>query len=175
MFDAVFMVSNTSRLLFTTDEDPYHSTVRPVGPGDMKQAVCGTFYNFDHRLDPVSKLCKFRIHDAWRPDVEGAQEPTLDHLYEPNVHNLSHYLLHPYVYGPILGHLAPSFSRADWREAWNRVDNGKFSRWGPEYSSESLRKKAEAALTKLLPKSSSDENIGKLIAIYESLKDLEEA
>jgi len=30
-------------------------------------------------------------------------------------------------------------------------------------------------LTKLLPKSSSDENIGKLIAIYESLKDLEEA
>ena len=175
MFDAVFMVSNTSRLLFTTDEDPYHSTVRPVGPGDMKQAVCGTFYNFDHRLDPVSKLCKFRIHDAWRPDVEGAQEPTLDHLYEPNVHNLSHYLLHPYVYGPILGHLAPSFSRADWREAWNRVDNGTFSRWGPEYSAESLRKKAEAALTKLLPKSSSDENIGKLIAIYESLKDLEEA
>jgi hypothetical protein len=141
----------------------------------MKQAVCKNFYNFDHRFDPVSKLREFRIHDAWRPGVQGAEEPTVDHLYEPNVHNLSHYLRHPYVYGPILGNLAPSFSMADWQEAWNRVDNGTFSRWGPEYSTESLRKKAEAALTKLLPKSSSDETIGKLVAIYESLKDLEEA
>jgi len=175
MFDAVFMVSNTSRLLFTTDEDPYHSTVRPVGPGDLKQAVCGNFYNFDHRLDPVSKLRKFRIHDAWRPDVTGAHEPTLEHLYEPNVHNLSHYLMHPYVYGPILGHLAPSFSRADWQEAWNRVDNGAFSRWGPEYLEESLRKKAETAMTKLLPKSSSDETIRQLVGILESLKSLEKS
>jgi len=173
MFDAVFMVSNTSRLLFTTDEDPYHSTVRPDRGVDMKEAVCKSFYNFDHRLDPVSKLCRFRIQEAWPPDGQGSKEPMVDHLYEPNVHELSHYLIHPHVYGPILGHLAPSFSMADWREASDRVKSGKFSRLGSKYSAQNLREKAEAALTKLLPNPASDQTITKLIAIFESLKDLE--
>lgn len=170
-FDSIFMVSNTSRLLHTTDKNPYESAVRPVSATNS-EGVCGTFYNIDHKLDPVSKVKRFRVFDAWRPDNEGGMDIEVDHFYQPNVHDLEHYLLHPYVHGTILGHLAPDFTSGNWDDAWNRVYGDSFSQWGPKLNTAPIKNKVQRKLNSMIPAISGQETIDKWVKIQQGLSAL---
>lgn len=101
-FNHLFMVANTSRLLQTEDREMkkvYESIVRP-GPVEDPDSYCATYWNFRHEADPVPFPRMF--------DPAGWKNYTsipVRHYYEPNVHNLSHYLLNPRVHIPILRRL----------------------------------------------------------------------
>ncbi|MCK4587576.1 MAG: hypothetical protein KAU29_09545 [Gammaproteobacteria bacterium] len=170
-FDSIFMISNTSRLLHTTDKNPYQSAVRPVSSSNG-EGVCGSFYNIDHKLDPVSKVKRFRVFDAWRSDNEGGMDIEVDHFYNRNVHGLEHYLLHPYVHGSILGHLAPDFSPGDWDDAWNRVYGDSFAQWGNEFDTAVIKNKLQRKLRSMMPSTIGQETMDKWVKIQQDLEAL---
>jgi hypothetical protein len=98
-FQNIFMVANTSRLLQTEDSElkkAYESIVRPGSLEDPK-SYCFAYWNFRHEADPIPYPKRFEPMN-W-PNY---QNEVIRHYYQFNVHNLSHYLLHPRVHIPIL-------------------------------------------------------------------------
>ncbi|WP_447977941.1 hypothetical protein [Candidatus Nitrospira bockiana] len=97
-FQHLFMMANTSRLLQTEDAEmkkAYESIVRP-GPVEDASSYLATYWNIRHEADPVPFPKMF--------DPVGWKDYTsilIQHFYEVNVHNLSHYLRHPRVHIPL--------------------------------------------------------------------------
>lgn len=101
VWDSVYMVSNTSRLLFQTKKDPYKSTVQPG------KAV-RYFVNVEHKLDPICKVKRFQIPATW--DGSRARHVDVDHTHDANIHGYAHYLNHPAVHRLIFRLLVPEFT-----------------------------------------------------------------
>ena len=170
-FEAIYMVSNTSRLLHTTDKGPYESLVRPyrsvASPG-----ACASFYNIDHRWDPVSKVKPFRLADAWGGDASDATQIEVEHVYQVNIHALDHYLMNPKVHAAIFGHLAGSFGPDDWDEAEERVTSGTFKRWGPDFDLEAKKQELRNKLQAKVDAALGDSRIEKLRELLAQVKAL---
>lgn len=168
-FDAVYMVSNTSRLLHTTALGPYESLVRPFNLQNSK-AVCRSFYNIEHQWDPVSKVKPFRLADAWGGHTEGAMQVDVDHLYQENVHALDHYLLNPLVHASIFFQMAPAFKLKHLREAQTHVATDTFKRWGPGFEPDALKQALKTKLEARVQEALGSEKVEKLQALLKQLK-----
>lgn len=105
-FNSVFMLSNTSELLQTVSP-PSRSIVCPLPANGASAPYCQSFYSVDHFLDPISKVKAFSVPDAWKPN---GRPILVEHLYEPNIHAFSHYLLNPKVHIPILAKAVNGFA-----------------------------------------------------------------
>lgn len=103
IWDSVFMVSNTSRLLHRSRDNPYNSLVQPG-------KALRYFFNIDHPLDPVSKMKAFNIPHHW--NRERALNLEVDHIHEANVHGFAHYLKRPAVHRLLFRTMIPQFSNA---------------------------------------------------------------
>lgn len=121
IWDSVFMVSNTSRLLHQTQVAPYQSLVQPG------QTV-RYYFNIDHPLDPVSKVKQFRIPTGW--NRSRAFQIDVDHIHETNIHGYAHYLKRPAVHRPLFRTLVPQFTNSCNDQARGREDN--FPKYGGE-------------------------------------------
>lgn len=73
----------------------YESIVRP-GPVEDPSSYCATYWNVRHEVDPVPYPRMFEPV-GWKDYTS----ILVRHYREVNVHNLSHYLLHPRVHIPI--------------------------------------------------------------------------
>ncbi len=122
-FDSIFMISNTSRLLHTTELDPYHSCIYPAEIDfPPTGGYCNRFYVVDNRYDFVglglkAVHCDFRIdNEHWRQHGIGnsraARKIELEHLHQANAHDLAHYLKHPLVYREIFRRFASTYDDA---------------------------------------------------------------
>lgn len=170
-FDAVYQISNTSRLLHTTDLGPYESLVRPFNV-DNARAVCRSFYNVDHQWDPVSKVKPFRLADAWGGHTDGAVQVEVDHVYQQNIHALDHYLLNPKVHAAIFFQMAPAFKLQHLREAQARVDTGAFKRWGPGFEPDTVKQALQNKLEARAQDALGSDKVEKLQEILKQLKQL---
>lgn len=170
-FNAVYMVSNTSRLLHTTDAGPYESLVRPFNMQNSR-AVCRSFYNIDHQWDPVSKVKPFRLADAWDGHTDGAVQVDVEHVYQQNIHALDHYLMNPKVHASIFRQMAPAFKRSDMVDAQDRVNTGEFKRWGPGFEPDELRNALKGKLEARVQEALGSEKIEKLQSVLKQLKEL---
>ncbi|MBI1424242.1 MAG: hypothetical protein GC149_12295 [Gammaproteobacteria bacterium] len=170
-FDAVYMVSNTSRLLHTTELGPYESRVRPFNLQNA-QAVCRSFYNIEHQWDPVSKVKQFRLADAWSGNTDGAAQVDVDHVYQANVHALDHYLLNPKVHAAIFFQMAPAFKLQHLQQAQQRVDNGDFKRWGPGFEPAAVKQALQDKLEAKVQDALGSDKAEKLQEILKQLKQL---
>lgn len=103
IWDSVFMISNTSRLLHRVDENPYNSLVQPG------RAV-RYYINVDHELDPISKVKRFNIPASW--DRSRAFKIEVDHVHQTNIHGYHHYLKRPAVHRPLFRTMIPQFSNS---------------------------------------------------------------
>jgi hypothetical protein len=140
-FDSVFMVSNTSPLLYTTQESPYQSIVRP-GTDGHDSSYCRYYYNVDHTFDPISKVKRFQVPSEWT-NFEGALKiENLNHFHAKNIHALSHYLLHPKLHLHILTRLVNGFTPGDQEMAVLK----NFPRFGGEF--EAMETRLEGVLQK---------------------------
>lgn len=101
-FNAVFMLSNTSNLLHTAAEEPYSSAVVPNG-------YCRNYLNFDHMLDPISKVGRFVMPAAWMTTGRVVDISDLNHLHAVNFHAFDHYLAHPRVHIKVFMQLVEGF------------------------------------------------------------------
>lgn len=104
-FENFFMVANTSRLLQTDDSQvkkAYESIVRP-GAVEDPASYCAAYWNFRHEADPIPYPRMFEPV-GWK----GYTGVAVRHFLDPNIHALSHYLLHPRVHIPILRRLVHS-------------------------------------------------------------------
>lgn len=154
-FEAIFQISNTSRLLATTaNGNPYKSVVRPMFSGNGPDTnACRLLVNVDHYLDPISKVRRFRAEEAWPASARRNTARDLfsiRHVHDINVHALDQYLKHPAVHGEILFRAARArFSRDDLVHARKRAEpGGDFAQWGPAYRDEDLQDEIESALTR---------------------------
>ncbi|MEA3411541.1 MAG: hypothetical protein U9R74_08375 [Pseudomonadota bacterium] len=151
-FDAVFMISNTSRLLHRDTPTPGDSIVRPSfsKPESSPKNACSRFFNVDHVLDPVSKIRRFRAEEVWPHSASRKNAKDLfniKHVHDVNVHSLSHYLTHPLVHREIFSTFAPHrFSFDDFMWAKERASaGGDFPQWGERYLDEDKQEKLRAA------------------------------
>lgn len=110
-FQSIYMVSNTSALLFTT-EDPHSSVVRP--PIGSTRGITDKYFNINHKYDPIGYVQQFNI-SQWPKVVqlESAIDLRPRHIHQLNVHDLVHYLSDPEVHGHIFLELVDGFSRED--------------------------------------------------------------
>ena len=99
-WNSVHMISNTSRLLHQTSNNPYNSVVRPG------KAV-RYFINIEHELDPVCKVKRFRIPNDWS---SRARHIEVDHIHEANIHGYAHYLKHPKAHRRLFWYFLPQFT-----------------------------------------------------------------
>jgi hypothetical protein len=97
-------LSNTTRVC--TRASGEYATLRKAG-GRLSPLDCELFINVNNKLDPVSRVCAYRM-----PDRPNALDVVLDHLHQPNVHGFGHYLSHPAVHGPVFRSLVADFSFA---------------------------------------------------------------
>ena len=103
IWDSVFMISNTSRLLHRTDVNPYNSLVQPG------KAV-RYFVNVEHELDPISKVKRFKIPTNW--NRSRALNIEVDHIHQANIHGYAHYLMRPAVHRPLFRTMVPQFTNS---------------------------------------------------------------
>lgn len=157
-FDAIYMISNTSRLLQKAASSAYQSVVKPMfSAGGPTANSCRRLINVDHFLDPVSKIRRHRAEEAWPNAARfGTAKDMFDirHIHDVNVHALEHYLIHPRVHGDILFEIAPTrFSNDDYRNAIARLESGgDFPTWGDDLLDEDLQDEIVAELEKLKQK-----------------------
>lgn len=170
-FDAVYMISNTSRLLHTTNEGPEESLVRPFNLQNS-EAVCRSFYNIEHKWDPISKVKPFKLANAWGGNTDGSKQIDVEHVYQKNIHALDHYLLNPKVHAAIFHQLAASFKTRHMREAESRVDSNSFKRWGPGFEPEVKKQEIKQKLEAKLHEAVGSEKIEKLQDLLKQLKEL---
>lgn len=96
-FTALFQVSNTSRLMHMTAEDPTESVVRPG-------AAIQQYFNVDHAFDPISKPLPFEMPKAWKESRGGFELP-VRHFYQDNIHGFGHYLTHREIHATLFRQL----------------------------------------------------------------------
>jgi hypothetical protein len=164
VFDAVFMVSNTSRLLYTTDRDPYSSWVVPY---DGTLGNCGHYFNFDHVLDPISKFGRFRMPDAWKAKGAGTDIINLEHLHAVNLHAYDHYLNHPRVHLQVLSQLVPSFEPT----GEDLVQRRTFPKLGTDFGGRDpaeLARMLETLVAKAVPDGTADD-LRRWLEVYREL------
>lgn len=94
-FHYIFMFANTSRLLQSTI-DVYQSIVCP--PVNGRDHYFNEYVNVHHAYDPVTFLRRFNP-DGWSTDYS---DISVNHIRQPNIHSLSHYLDHPEVHIKLL-------------------------------------------------------------------------
>jgi hypothetical protein len=130
--DFVFMVANTSHLLWNKGGDSYASLVRPHSVDTL--GMCWKYCDFSHELDPVPAVDAFDPPASWFPDgIKTSERSTFyadvkiraaDTQYL-NVHGLNHYLSHPSVHvgivNTLLGYEAATAAEAatvlaNWRK-----------------------------------------------------------
>ncbi len=100
-FNNIFMVANVSRLLQTQDTEMapvYKSVIRPGKTADPA-TYCQRFLNFRHEADPFTFPRMFEPVDF---DPLRYRNEVIRHYWKANIHDVSHYLLHPRVHIPIL-------------------------------------------------------------------------
>ncbi len=100
-FENIIMVANVSRLLQTDDADVqpvYKSIVRP-GKRGQAGSYCQRYLNFRHEADPFTFPRMFEP-EGWDPKRYGNE--LIRHYWQPNIHDVGHYLLNPRVHIPIL-------------------------------------------------------------------------
>jgi hypothetical protein len=100
-FVNVIMIANVSRLLQTQGngmQPVYKSVVRPGNLADPA-SYCQRFINVRHEADPVPFPRMFEPVDF---DPSRFKNLLVRHYWQANIHDLSHYLLHPRVHIPIL-------------------------------------------------------------------------
>jgi hypothetical protein len=144
-FNHLFMVANTSRFLQNEDREmkkAYESIVRP-GPVEDPASYCATYWNFRHEADPVPFPRMFDPF-GWKNYTSVA----IRHYYEPNVHNLSHYLLHPRVHIPILRKLTTPKAVTP-EEEIAAVNPDRFPQFGGEFAFIQKAKKMAAKLEEI--------------------------
>lgn len=107
-FDCLFMLSNTSNLLYTTTQDPYESIVKP-GTGGHPDSYLQSYFNIAHEFDPIPKVKPFIMPDNWKLFGGGIDISDLNHFYDYNIHSFSHYLIHPKVHLQIFRSLIDSY------------------------------------------------------------------
>ena len=122
-FKSIYMVSNTSSLLYTSDVDPYHSIVNP-------KENCNYYYNIDHELDPIGGVDKFDIRKL--QNSNDAEHIELNHIHDKNVHALLHYVTHPECHRRIFNRLAPSFEKEEDLYAKDRMSNKQNPHYFPK-------------------------------------------
>lgn len=156
-FSAVFMLANTSPLLHRDTPDPGRSIVRPLySPGLPQGNACLTFYNADHRWDPVTKVKPFRAERAWPTSARFRTTQDLAdlaHVHDLNVHGFRHYLLHPRVHAPLLAACDPTrFTNQSFALALARTgEGGDFPDWAARFRATALRERLIGALEALVP------------------------
>lgn len=165
LWKAIFMVSNTSRLLHTTEKNPYKSVVRS-GAFNDESAICTSFYNVDHKLDPVSKIKPFE-NPNW-PNLP-IMITDLNHIHDLNVHGFNHYLSHPKVYRRIFWEFAPDFNRSCYTRGQTLIE--KFPQFGKKFKPD-VQQSIKTKLAKIKSKASTSNNLKDLLDIYKELKDL---
>ena len=138
IWDSVFMVSNTSRLLHRTNKNPYNSLVQPGG-------TLRYFINVDHELDPISKVKSFKIPSHW--DRSRAFNIKVDHIHQANVHGYEHYLKRPAVHRPLFRTMIPQFTNSCNDQA--RVLEQNFPRYAGDFDVASKRAALKNKLEKL--------------------------
>jgi hypothetical protein len=101
--DFVFMVANVSRVLWGKGGDFFASEVRPHSL--ESRGMCFKYCNYDHVLDPFTKVERFHPPPAeWFPpggDVKALYEYVqlaIEDIQDVNVDGLAHYLSHPDVH-----------------------------------------------------------------------------
>lgn len=129
-FDSVFMLANTSRLLYTVDREPYASAVHPASIRNGVPGYCDAFFDVDNKYDYVGLGLRLvgrmfstdnEIWSAGGGEAAGsAYDLDLEHLHQANAHALSHYLKHPLVYSTLFRRMAPSYRYAHHKEAMAR-------------------------------------------------------
>ena len=101
VWNCVFMICNTCRLLHQTRESPYQSLVQPG------KAV-RYYVNIENQWDPIGKVKQFRIPATW--DRSRARTIQVSHIHHPNIHCCEHYLTHPSVHSLIFRFFFPQFT-----------------------------------------------------------------
>jgi hypothetical protein len=121
-FRTVYMISNTSPLLYTTKKDPYTSIVRPRF-GSRHPGNTHKYVNVNHKFDPIGMV---RPMDISRWPGASARKGAIDlrprHVHELNVHDLVHYLRDPQVHGHLFLDLVDGFKKDDYGYALMRRD-----------------------------------------------------
>jgi len=159
-WDGVFMVSNTSRLLHQTSDDPYKSLVQPG-------RAIRYFFNIDHELDPVSKVKRFRVPTSWNRSRAVTVE--VDHVHEVNIHGYAHYLKRPAVHRLIFRSLVAEFSNSynDQARELERV----FPKYAPEIEQKKARIEQEM---NQLKQDFENKSLSRLRELYEKLQQFRE-
>ncbi len=120
-FESVYMVANTSPLLYTT-KNPHKSIVRPpfgpANPGNTDKYV-----NINHKFDPIGMIRTMDI-SKWpgAKSLETAIDLRPRHVHQLNVHDLVHYVSDPQVHGHIFLDLVDDFDASDYGHALLRKD-----------------------------------------------------
>jgi hypothetical protein len=119
-FKSVYMVSNTSPLLYTT-KSPYKSVVRP--PFGRIAGNTDKYVNINHKFDPVDKVRPMDI-SKWPKAkmLSTAIDLRPQHVHQLNVHDLQHYLADPQIHGHLFLDLVDDFTRDDYAFALLRRD-----------------------------------------------------
>ncbi len=109
-FETVTMLSNVSGLIHPS-ESPYHSIVRP-GSASSEGAFTKNYLNVNHKFDPVSIACNFKMPRSW--EMQGGVDISVDHVVEKNIHSASNYVAHPNVHLRLLqSYVDPYFASDD--------------------------------------------------------------
>lgn len=155
IWDSVYMISNTSRLLHRTDKTPYNSLVQP---GETTRY----FFNVEHELDPICKVKSFKIPAHW--NKSRAFNIEVDHIHQANVHGFAHYLKRPAVHRPLFRSMIDEFGNSCNDQA--RMLDNNFPRFAGDFNvatkKAALKKKLKNIMT-----SATGESIAKYRDLFE--------
>lgn len=145
IWNSVFMLSNTSRLLSRVDKDPYSSVVQP---GESVRY----FVNVEHELDPVCKFKAFHVPSHW--NRHRMLNIEVDHVHEINVHGYAHYLKRPAVHRPLFRGMIPEFNDSCNDQA--HALEAAFPKYAGEFVVPQKRTELAAKLNKIIANSDTE-------------------
>ena len=181
LFDwhGLVMVSNVSRFMSEARARPDRpeSVVKPEWAPNTNGRVLRFYYNIDHALDPTAKLKPFSCKELWaRAWDEGRAEDIddLGHIYDANVHGLTHYIKNPRVHARIAYLCAPDRVNGYRfvRFADRKVADGSFARYGEPFADADNRSRLVAKLQEILDTNPRGKTEEKYQSRVEQLKDL---
>jgi hypothetical protein len=108
--------------------------------------------------------------EGWKADNHGIDLTGLDHLYDKNIHSLSHYCTHPEVHLRIFSGLIGAFEITPAEVAIRKA----FPRVGPKIEA-AVRAKAEEFLKSLAEKVTTKTNLEAWVGVYRELREWAEA
>jgi len=159
-FASLFTFANVSRIVSRTT-DPYKSLVRPqvAGLSGVVRGNCDFFCNVSHDLDPIAKVKEFET-DKFGETGNKAIDISVAHIYDKNVHELTHYLLNPKAHRFVFRKLCPSFSTPESEYADRRFSEELkierhpdfFPRCGGNFSDENIAREMKERISNRLTK-----------------------